>query len=463
MADTALVNYLKIILGDDVSNDIVSYIRSIELEEDYAEFMENILDRSKSSHITAFEGIRNIIFRKQQGSKKPSSSTGAIPKNTGNQNSSRQNSISSGKKGKTKFKDINTYEIKKKEKEGKLSACDCLGQEHEFMNNCLVCGRIHCMEEGPGPCLFCGNPISVRGDVLFDANNRKSKTIMKPRENKVFDDDNDYFKTNSKKAVDEDGKKKMIIALDFASRKVIEGTQEDARIRERLLQDSVEHLKKVEEAYKNIQKRSEQSYQRNQNINEDLVHLLIQMRHKKPAGKEEDLRQEDGSMPVIDYGTRVFDEELMANMDHGLCLSLHQPYASLLVAGVKKHEGRTWPTTHRGKLWIAAAAKPPEEDEIDALESFYRDYYQDSSLKFPKDYPTSCLLGCIYVDDCLEQEAYRKKYPHGESNSPFVMICSNPIILPIFYPIVGQHKIYPLDKELHKCAKMALQHAKYVM
>lgn len=40
------------------------------------------------------------------------------------------------------------------------SACDCLGQEHEFMNNCLVCGRIHCMEEGPGPCLFCGNPVN---------------------------------------------------------------------------------------------------------------------------------------------------------------------------------------------------------------------------------------------------------------------------------------------------------------
>lgn len=39
------------------------------------------------------------------------------------------------------------------------SACDCLGQEHDFMNNCMICGRIHCMEEGPGPCLFCGNMV----------------------------------------------------------------------------------------------------------------------------------------------------------------------------------------------------------------------------------------------------------------------------------------------------------------
>jgi len=27
-------------------------------------------------------------------------------------------------------------------------------------------------------------------------------------------------------------------------------------------------------------------------------------------------------------------------------------------------------------LWIAAAAKPPEEEEIVALESFYREFYK---------------------------------------------------------------------------------------
>lgn len=73
-----------------------------------------------------------------------------------------------------------------------------------------------------------------------------------------------------------------------------------------------------------------------QSLNEDLVNLLIQMRHKKPVGIEEDLTREDSSMAVINYGTSVFDEELMANTDHGLCLSMHQPYASLLVAGVKR-------------------------------------------------------------------------------------------------------------------------------
>ena len=39
------------------------------------------------------------------------------------------------------------------------------------------------------------------------------------------------------------------------------------------------------------------------------------------------------------------------------CLSLHQPYASLLAYGLMRGEGRVWSTEHRGKLWIHAASK----------------------------------------------------------------------------------------------------------
>ncbi|CAH1108679.1 unnamed protein product [Psylliodes chrysocephalus] len=449
----ALINYLKVILGDDVSQDIVSYIKSIEHEEDYAEFMDNILDKNNASHINSFEGIKGILFGKKQKNK----SFNNNPSSSNNSNNNNQQKSNLQKKGKTKFKDINIFQEKKKQKEGR-TACDCMGQEHEFMNNCVVCGRIHCFEEGPGECLFCGNPVSVRGAEQFD--NRKQKAIMKPKKNKVYDDDNDYFKTNSKKSNAKEDRQKMVVALDFATRRVIESTQEDGEIRRRLLKDSVEHLKRVEEMYKEIQQRSEMSYQRlrTENANEELVDLLIQMRHKKPSSKEE-LGVEDSSMPIINYGTRVLDEDLIVNTDHGLCLSMHQPYASLLVAGVKKHEGRTWPTTHRGRLWIASAAKVPDDEEIEALETFYREYYQDTSLKFPREYPTSCLLGCVFVEDCLEEEVYRKQFPNGESNSPYVLICSNPTILPIFYPIAGKHKIYSLDKDLHRCAKLALQHS----
>ncbi|XP_044266046.1 activating signal cointegrator 1 [Tribolium madens] len=451
-AKNLLLGHLKVILGNHVESDIVDYIHSIKNKEDLDEFMENIIDKNNSGHVTSYEGICNILFGSNKTSKKSHSETMVTPKGQ------EKNNKAIKQKGKKRFSDINTYQEKKKQQEGR-TICDCEGQVHEFMNNCLNCGRIHCYEEGPGPCFFCSEPVTLMGeetylDLSSSRKNKKSASVTKHKENTVFDDDNDYFKTDSNHAKQD--KRTMVVALDFATRRVIESTTEDVRIKEKLHEDIKKHLANVEKLYRKLQKESEVIAVPDNN---DLVDLLVQMRHKKPVGVE-DLGSEDNKAHIIDYG-KVYDEEVIANTDHGLCLSMHQPYASLLVAGVKKHEGRTWKTNHRGRLWIAAAAKEPDEDEICALETFYRHYYNDQSLKFPRDYPTSCLLGCVFVDDCLDQETYRKRFPNGESNSPYVLICSNPIILPIFYPILGKHKIYPLDKELHNCAKLSLRHANY--
>ena len=49
---------------------------------------------------------------------------------------------------------------------------------------------------------------------------------------------------------------------------------------------------------------------------------------------------------------RLQDKELMTLRDDGVCLSMHQPWASFLVKGIKKHEGRTWYSAHRGDYAI---------------------------------------------------------------------------------------------------------------
>lgn len=72
---------------------------------------------------------------------------------------------------------------------------------------------------------------------------------------------------------------------------------------------------------------------------------------------------------------RVQDKELLEMSDMKKCLSMHQPYASLLMAGIKRHEGRSWYSSHRGRLWIAATAKPANPNEIKAMENFYKRYY----------------------------------------------------------------------------------------
>ncbi|XP_065864073.1 uncharacterized protein [Euphorbia lathyris] len=82
------------------------------------------------------------------------------------------------------------------------------------------------------------------------------------------------------------------------------------------------------------------------------------------------------------------------------CLTMHQPWASLLIYGIKRIEGRSWPAPIRGRLWIHAASKVPEEATIKAMEDFYREIYAVNGvtdIKFPEHYPVSRLLGCVEV------------------------------------------------------------------
>jgi len=71
-------------------------------------------------------------------------------------------------------------------------------------------------------------------------------------------------------------------------------------------------------------------------------------------------------------------------------------------------------------------------------------FFTGSRLRFPSQYPTSCLLGYVNIVDCLPQEEYRIKFPDGESDSPFVFICEDAQELPIRFPIQGNIKICKL-------------------
>ena len=148
---------------------------------------------------------------------------------------------------------------------------------------------------------------------------------------------------------------------------------------------------------------------------------------------------------------RLQDKALQEMSDRGLCMSMHQPWASYLVAGIKIHEGRVWYSSHRGRLWIHAGSKEPTDQEVKALQNFYRVHHK-KEIAFPPLTPVSCLLGSVDVVDVLPQEEYRQKYPDGESTSPYVFICENPQELMIKFPMQGQHKIFQLDSKIHGAA-----------
>ncbi|XP_032806636.1 activating signal cointegrator 1 isoform X1 [Petromyzon marinus] len=153
---------------------------------------------------------------------------------------------------------------------------------------------------------------------------------------------------------------------------------------------------------------------------------------------------------------RIQDRELMEMSDSGMCLSMHQPWASLLVKGIKKSEGRTWYTSHRGRLWIAAGSKQPTSQEVAEVEETHRTLKHGERVEFPADYPTACLLGCVDVIDCLPQEQYREQFPEGESGSPFVFVCERPQELLVKVPIKGRHKIWKLETHVHQGAQKGL-------
>ena len=64
-----------------------------------------------------------------------------------------------------------------------------------------------------------------------------------------------------------------------------------------------------------------------------------------------------------------FDQEFFKEADdQGMCISMHQPWASLMVHGFKRFEGREWTTKYRGPLWVHATSKKPDPELIEQLE-----------------------------------------------------------------------------------------------
>ena len=133
---------------------------------------------------------------------------------------------------------------------------------------------------------------------------------------------------------------------------------------------------------------------------------------------------------------------------------MHQPWASLLIHGIKRIEGRTWYTTHRGRLWIASTAQTPSEEDIADVQTFYQGILGD--VEFPNSYPSSTLLGCVHLKDCLIREDYLSLPFKDETESPYGFICEDPHYLQIRVPIKGMHKIWKLEKPIHKTCKRFL-------
>ncbi|KAF8696222.1 hypothetical protein HU200_037123 [Digitaria exilis] len=146
------------------------------------------------------------------------------------------------------------------------------------------------------------------------------------------------------------------------------------------------------------------------------------------------------------------------------CLTMHQPWASLLVHGIKHVEGRSWPSPITGRLWIHAASKVPDPDTIKAMEDFYREIYAVdgiTEITFPDHYPVSRLLGCVQVVGCLRSQELVcwEDVPESvrlEALTDFCWLCENPQKLVVPFEMRGYQGVYNLERRIYDGAVRGL-------
>lgn len=95
------------------------------------------------------------------------------------------------------------------------------------------------------------------------------------------------------------------------------------------------------------------------------------------------------------------------------CLSLWQPWASLIVHGHKKIETRGYPTNVRGRVAIHATKSEDRSDRdwiiydeafIAAFRAMKPDGIETTSGRFYDSLPRGCVVGTVELYDCLSSD-----------------------------------------------------------
>lgn len=260
--------------------------------------------------------------------------------------------------------------------------CECQASWHALVNNCLRCGRIVCRQEGSGPCFTCDSLVCTNEEKevlsheskrsqqlrnklmnqtmdegLLKAIEHKNKLLeydrTSERRTRVIDDNCDYYSSDNKwltteqrelvrkkekelRDEQEASRRRQKITLDFAGRQVVRAEEEEKSMQS-LLQSLVAPL-----AETGINERACREVEGTHFVDPALDmpapeyvstgELRASRRHRPMNNGSLVAMSGDG----IVLGSRIQDRGLMEMSDDGFALSLHQPYASLVIAGIKK-------------------------------------------------------------------------------------------------------------------------------
>lgn len=141
------------------------------------------------------------------------------------------------------------------------------------------------------------------------------------------------------------------------------------------------------------------------------------------------------------------------------CLSLWQPWASLLVAGRKLCETRGWPLHHRGPLLIHAAKKMDADIRLVCMSEPFKTVLAELDLT-AGTLPLGAVVGRVDVVECYPTEAVeltaadvralgqvleitRAEEAFGDfSPGRFAFLCRNPVRFDKPVPVAGRQGLF---------------------
>lgn len=188
--------------------------------------------------------------------------------------------------------------------------CGCQARLHPFVNNCLRCGRIVCLQEDVGPCFFCSHYVTPQGVpqvAPFTATttptpteeeaeevalkHREAEGLKRAQENlsrllhfdqtmaertTVYDDQSDYFDM-ANRWISADERKKLaeketallkskaeataVVVLDFAGRSVVASAQTSEEVHQRFKDQLVAELKDEQAQQKMMDREEAEEHQ----------------------------------------------------------------------------------------------------------------------------------------------------------------------------------------------------------
>ncbi|KAF0991260.1 hypothetical protein HZS_6211, partial [Henneguya salminicola] len=280
--------------------------------------------------------------------------------------------------------------------------CDCLGQKHDLINNCLNCGRIVCIVEGSGPCLTCAKnvpkmtqiqPKNVNTNTNFEAFKARNRLLNQQRNKKentkVFDDQCDYFSHDNKwldmkrrqelKQLNEQDLVNFHVDLDFENEKmnVVEIDEKETKLYE------LERAIKEDES--NIRLNIYDEFERT-------------VKFEKPT-----LPINTECVSVSCYSTTAnISEECALNYPTPFCISIDEPWSAWSVNGNVSLIPCKEFVSYRGAVWVVSSLLEPNIPLYNSIYNKITNYInkKDKLNKNMRTFPSSVVLGKLLIKDC---------------------------------------------------------------